>query len=54
MCSYKKYLVVAGLAAVGGGVAMAWATHALPRMVSGMMQNMMARMREEGCDPMEM
>jgi len=50
----KKYAVALGLGAVGGGLLIAWVTGAVPKMMSGMMQNMMARMQEEGCDPKEM
>jgi len=50
----KKYAVALGLGAVGGGLLIAWVTGAVPKMMSWMMQNMMARMQEEGCDPKEM
>jgi hypothetical protein len=50
----KKYIVVFALGAAGGGLLAAWATNAMPKMMSRVMQNMMARMREEGCDPREM
>ena len=40
--------------AVGGGLLVAWATKALPRMMSGMMKSMMANMEKEGFDPKEM
>ena len=53
MSSYKKYLVVTGLGVVAGGIFAAWAINAIPRVVSGVMQNMVARMREAGCDPTE-
>jgi hypothetical protein len=36
------------------GIAVALATNATPKMMSGMMENMTARMGEEGCDPVEM
>ena len=49
----RKYLLTFALGAIGGGLLAAWATRAVPRMMSGMMQNMMVKMREEGCDPME-
>ena len=46
------------LGAVGGGLFVALATKAIPRMMSkmmsGMMQNMMSHMRESGADPSEM
>jgi len=50
----RKYLYTFALGAIGGGLLAAWATRAVPRMMSGVMQNMMAKMREEGCDPAEM
>ena len=54
MSDSGKYLLVAALGAVGGGLVMALATKALPRMMSGMMQNMMSQMGGEGCNPAEM
>ena len=54
MYNRKKYLFVAVLGVVGGGLVMAWATKALPKMMSGMMRNMMAQMEGEGCNPAEM
>jgi hypothetical protein len=50
----KKYILAASLGAVGGGLFVALATRAIPRMMSGMMRNMMAQMGEVGCDPAEM
>ena len=50
----KKYTVAFGLGALASGILLAWATNAIPKMMSEMMQNMMARMQEEGCDPKEM
>ncbi len=49
MCS-----VSGRLRPIGGGLIVALATKAIPKMMSGMMQNMMSRMRESGCDPEEM
>ena len=49
-----KYMITFALGAVGGGLLIAWATKAMPKMMSGIMQNMMANMRQEGCGPMEM
>jgi hypothetical protein len=46
----KKYLLAVTLGAVGGGLLMAWATRAMP----GMMSSMMSRMGGEGCSPAEM
>ena len=50
----KKYMLAFAVGAIGGGIAIAWATRAMPKMMSGMIQSMMARMSEEGCDPQEM
>ena len=50
----KKYMLAFAVGAIGGGIAIAWATRAMPKIMSGMMQSMMACMREEGCDPQEM
>ena len=50
----RKYAVAFGLGALGGGLLIAWATGAIPKMMSGLMQNMMVRMQEEGCDAKEM
>lgn len=52
-------VVLAGiLGAIGGGLLVAIATRALPkmmsRMMSGMMQNMIGQMRESGVNPAEM
>lgn len=52
-------VVLAGiLGAIGGGLLVAIATRAIPkmmsRMMSGMMQNMMGQMRENGVNPAEM
>lgn len=54
----SKYLLAASLGAIGGGLFVALATRAIPRMMSqmmsGMMGNMMSQMGEAGCDPAEM
>ena len=50
----RKYMLTFGLGAVGGGILAAWATNAMPKIMSRMMQSMMARMQETGCDPKEM
>jgi len=56
--SGKKYAAAVLVGAVGGGLIVALATRAIPKMMtqmmSGMMQNMMSGMRESGCDPTEM
>ena len=50
----RSHAIVFGVGAVGGMVLFAWASSAIPKMASRMMQNMMARMQEHGCDPKEM
>ncbi len=51
---YAGYVLVAVLGAAGGGLFVAFATRAIPRMMAGMMQNMMAQMKASGCNPAEM
>jgi len=46
----KKYLVAALFGAIGGGIIVALATRAIPRIMS----QMMAQMGEGDCDPAEM
>ncbi len=52
------YAVALLLGALGGGLFVALATRAVPKMMSrmmaGMMQNMMAHMKESGTSPTEM
>ena len=53
------YLLTAFVGAIAGGLVVAFATRAIPKMMSqmmeGMMQNVMAQMGGEGaCDPSEM
>ncbi len=50
----KNYLLAVTLGAVGGGLFAAWATRAMPRMMSVMMSSMMSRLGGEGCSPAEM
>ena len=57
--SDTRIVVLAGiLGAIGGGLFVAIATRALPKMMSGMMsgmmQNMIGQMRENGVNPAEM
>ncbi len=56
--NYRGYIIAAVLGAVGGGFIVALATRAIPKimsqMMAGMMQNMMAQMKEEGRNPVEM
>jgi hypothetical protein len=53
----KEYIVAASLGAIGGGLIVAIATRAIPKMMSkimaGMMQNMMAQMSERECEPVD-
>ena len=49
----KGYLIAAVLGAIGGGLIVALATSAIPKMMSRMMQNMMGHMAEQGCNPAE-
>ncbi len=54
----RGYVLAAFLGAVGGGLFVALATRAIPKMMTqlmtGMMQSMMAQMKECGCNPSEM
>ena len=58
MGTKKNYAVAFLLGAVGGGLLVTMVTRAIPKMMtqmmSGIMQNMMTRMSESGCDPAEM
>ena len=54
MSKNEKYYLAAFVGAIAGGLVVAWATNALPKMMSEMMQNMMAKMGEEDCNPAEM
>ena len=47
----KKYMLTFALGAIGGGILLALATKAVPKMMSGMMRNMMNHMGGEGCSP---
>ena len=57
-CNKGRAILPVLLVAIGGGLLVALAAQALPRMMSrmmaGMMQNMMAQMEEGGCSPAEM
>jgi hypothetical protein len=57
--SHRARCVLAALlGAVGGGLLVAFATRAIPRLMSEMipkmMQGMMEQMGADGCDPMDM
>jgi CheY-specific phosphatase CheX len=51
---HRGYVLATLLGAIRGGVAVAIATEAIFKIMSAMMQNMMARMGENGCSPGEM
>jgi CheY-specific phosphatase CheX len=57
VCVSKETVLVAIGGAVIGGVAVALATRAIPKIMSramaGMMHNMMAQMAKGGCSPAE-
>ena len=50
----KRYMLAVALGAIASGLIVAYATKAMPRMMAGMMHNMMALMGGEGCNPAEM
>jgi hypothetical protein len=52
--SRKGYALAVILGAVGGGLLVAIATKAIPKMMSGMMQNMMMKMGKNGFNPGEL
>ena len=49
-CS-KGYMFAVVLGAISGGAIVALATKAVPKVMSGIMRNMMTHMGERGCDP---
>ncbi len=54
----RGYALAALFGAIGGGLFVAVATRAIPKLVTGMMtgmmQSMMAQMKAGGCNPSEM
>jgi hypothetical protein len=52
-CKSNKNALLFIFGVITGAAALVYATDALPRMMSVMMKNMMARMKEEGCNPEE-
>ncbi len=50
----RGYVIAALLGAIGGGIIVALATRAIPKMMSQMMPKMMAQMGGGDCDPAEM
>ncbi len=53
-CNLRKHMVVMFVGAISGGILVALASRAMPKMMAGMMRNMMAMMGGEGCSPAEM
>ncbi len=47
--NWVGYILAATLGAAAGGLVVIYATHALPKLMQGMMQQMMACMKECGC-----
>jgi len=47
----RGYFFAALAGAIGGGLTVAIASKAFPKMMQTMMKNMMATMAESGCDP---
>jgi hypothetical protein len=52
--STKGYALAVLLGAIAGGLVVSIATRAIPKMMSGMMQNMMMQMEKNGFNPGEM
>lgn len=56
--NWRGYVLAAAAGTIAGGLFVALATKAIPKMMSqmmsAMMQHMMTRMREAGCAPEEM
>ncbi len=52
--SGNKYLLTFTLGVLSGGVVLALATNAIPRMMPKMLQSMMAQMSKAGHNPEEM
>ena len=52
-CSARGYVLAAALGGILGGLVVALATKAVPKMGSQMIQNMMVHMREAGFNPAE-
>ena len=54
MNNTRGYVLEAVMGAIGGGLVVALATEAIPRMMSQMMRDMMAHMGEGEFSPAEM
>ncbi len=54
----RGYAIAALFGAIGGGLLVALATRAIPKMatgiMTGMMQSMMSQLKASGCNPSEM
>lgn len=50
----RGYALAALMGAIGGGLVVALATNAIPKVLSRVMQTMMVQMREAGFNPAEM
>ncbi len=48
-----KYMFAVALSAIGAGLIVAWARRAILKIMSDIMQSMIAQMQEEGCDSAE-
>ncbi len=53
-CNLRKHMVVMAVGAISGGILVALASRAMPKMMAGMMRNMMTMMGGEGCSPADM
>jgi len=49
MVERQRYILATFLGVALGGLVVAIATKAIPKMMSGMMKNMMSQMGEAGC-----
>jgi uncharacterized protein (DUF697 family) len=52
--NFKRYILAAILGAIAGGVIVALASKTIPKIMAGMMENMMTRMEKSGHNPAEM
>lgn len=50
----KLFIFSSIIGAIGGGMIVAITTNAIPKIISSMMSNMMEKMAENGCSPVEM
>ena len=52
--NFKRYILAVILGAIAGGVIVALATKAIPKIMADIMENMMTRMEKSGHNPAEM